>query len=314
MEHVLTGRKRMNTRMLEVERRKTAFARVGGITLAYETFGRASDPGVVLIMGLSSQMVMWEDDFCTMLASRGFRVIRFDNRDVGLSSRFTHLGIPDIRALVTRSPGLAHVVPYTLGNMAEDTLGLMDALGMERANVVGVSMGGMIGQELAIRFPERVATLTSIMSTTGDPSLPPPRPEALEMLFWPIPRDREGYIEYFKKVWRLLSGPFYPMDEETLHRLGELTFSRGVDPASSARQFAAILAGGSRKEGLAKLGIPTLVIHGDADPLVVLECGLDTARAVEGSRLVVIEGMGHALPRPLWPRILGEIEAHLKGS
>jgi len=297
-----------------VERSGIVLCGSNGITLAYESFGSEADPPVVLIMGLSSQMVIWDDDFCTGLASRGFRVVRFDNRDVGLSSRFTHAGVPDIRTLISNPWGAKVSLPYTLADMAEDTVGLMDALDMGSAHVVGASMGGMIAQELAIRYPGRVRSLTSIMSTTGDPSLPPPSPEALDMLFWPIPVDRNGYVEYFKRVWRLLSGPVYPMDELDIERLAALTYERGVEPASSARQFAAILAAPSRRKALASLDIPALVIHGDRDPLVHVECGRDTARAIPNARLVVVEGMGHAISRPVWGLIIEELAGHFSRS
>lgn len=281
-----------------------------GITLAYESFGRPSDPPVLLIMGLSSQMVMWEDEFCASLAARGFRVIRFDNRDVGLSTKFSKAGMPHINALLTGKTKGSLVVPYTLADMAQDTLGLMDELGIAKAHIVGASMGGMIGQEIALRYPDRIMTLTSIMSTTGDPLLPGPRQEALEMLFRPIPMDREGYISYFSEVWQLLCGPRYPMDNDTAQRLGDVTFTRGVEPAASARQFAAIIASGSRKERLVSLTIPTLVIHGSDDPLVPVEGGIDTARSIPGARLMIMEGMGHSVPKELWHEIINAIAPH----
>jgi pimeloyl-ACP methyl ester carboxylesterase len=287
------------------------FVKANGITLAYDSFGNAADEPVILIQGLSSQMILWEDVFCEGIASHGYRVIRFDNRDVGLSTRFGRAGTPDIRGLIR---GEKVVIPYTLTDMALDTLGLLDGLGIEKAHVVGASMGGMIGQELAIRFPGRVISLTSIMSTTGGPGLPPPSPGAVQMLLWPIPEDRQRYVEYFRKVWRFLSGPVHPMDGDSLDTLGAAAFERGVDPSSSARQFAAILAAPSRRSSLGGVSVPTLVIHGDMDPLVDLECGRDTARAVPGARLVVVEGMGHALPRSLWARIIDEIVRHVSGA
>lgn len=281
-----------------------------GVTLAFETFGRASDPPVVLIQGLSSQMIMWEDEFCASLVARGLRVVRFDNRDAGLSTRFSHAGMPHIKALLSGTMRGPSAVPYTLADMAHDTRCLMDGLDIAKAHIVGVSMGGMIGQEMALRYPHRLRTLTSIMSTTGDPRLPGPRPEVLEMMFRPIPVDREGYIAYFREVWRLLSGPRYPMDDATAQRLAEVSFSRGIEPAASARQFAAVIASGSRKERLASVTVPTLVIHGSEDPLIPVQSGIDTARSVPGARLVIMEGMGHRIPRELWPEIIDAMADH----
>jgi len=292
---------------MSMDHHTVRYVSTNGITLAYETFGRISDPPVLLIMGLSSQMIMWEDEFCASLAGRGLRVIRFDNSDVGLSTRFTEAGMPHIHALLTGRMKGPSAAPYTLADMAKDALGLLDGLGIAKARIVGASMGGMIGQEMAIRYPDRVMTLTSIMSTTGDPLLPGPRQEALEMLFWPIPMDREGYISYFARVWKLLSGPRYPMDHETAQRLGDLAFTRGIDPAASARQFAAIITSGSRKGRLASITVPTLVIHGSDDPLVPVEGGVDTARSIPGSRLMIMDGMGHYVPRQLWAGIIDAI-------
>lgn len=286
------------------------YAQANGIRIAYDTFGSHEDEPLLLIMGLSSQMILWEDEFCTGLAARGFFVIRFDNRDVGLSTRFSSAGMPHIHALLSGKIRGASAVPYTLQDMARDAVGLLDALGAEKAHVVGASMGGMIGQEMAISYPERIRTLTSIMSTTGNPLLPPPRQEALEMLFRPVPMDREGFIAYFRDVWRLLSGPRYPMDGERAVRLGEETFSRGVEPAGSARQLAAIIASGSRKERLSHVNVPTLVVHGDLDPLVPVECGIDTAESIPKAQLMILEGMAHSFPPQLWQDIIGAISFH----
>lgn len=291
----------------DIDHHPVRYASTNGISLAYESFGRPYDPPLLLIQGLSSQMIMWEDEFCTSLAARGFWVIRFDNRDVGLSTKFSSAGMPHINALLTGKIGGPSAVPYILKDMADDTLGLLDELGIANAHIVGQSMGGMIGQEMAIRHPDRVMTLTSIMSTTGDPLLPGPRQKALEMLFRPIPMDRDGYIAYFREVWQVLCGPRYPMDKDTAQRLGDVTFTRGVEPAASARQFAAIIASGSRKDRLASVTIPTLVIHGSDDPLVPVEGGMDTARSIPGARLMIMEGMGHSVPKELWHEIIDAI-------
>jgi pimeloyl-ACP methyl ester carboxylesterase len=280
-----------------------------GIEIAYDTFGNKFDEPILLIMGLSCQMIIWEDEFCCRLAEKGFYVIRFDNRDVGMSTKMTALGIPHIQLLLL---GKLSFVPYTISDMAMDTVGLLDALQIEKAHVIGVSMGGMIGQEIAISYPDRLKTLTTIMSTTGSPLLPPPSTEAIEILFRPIPTSRDTFVSYFRDVWRVLSGPRFPMDNITADRLGRETYLRGVDPAGNARQLAAIFASGSRKERLASVKIPTLVIHGTEDPLVSMECGMDTAESIPGASLKIFDGMGHWLPPGLWPEIIGAIAGHVR--
>ena len=286
-------------------------ARANDIEIAYETFGDPSSKPMLLIMGLGFQMIVWDDEFCTQLATRGYWVIRFDNRDIGLSTRFDEAHVPNISALLkSQEQGEAVHVPYILSEMADDVIGLLDALGIESAHVVGLSMGGMIGQIMAAKFPERIHTLTSVMSSTGDPELPPPKPEALSVLLTPLPTDRAGYIERCVRIWSVLSGPKFPVDETRVRKWAGQSHDRGLNPAGFARQFAAIIASGSRKEMLKSVTIPTMVLHGDADPLVPVECGIDTANAVPGARLVIIEGMGHALPETLWPRVIDAIEHH----
>jgi pimeloyl-ACP methyl ester carboxylesterase len=279
-----------------------------GIEIAYDTFGNQDNEPILLIMGLSCQMILWADEFCFSLAEKGFYVIRFDNRDVGMSTKMTASGMPHIQALLL---GKLAVGPYTILDMAKDTVGLLDALLIEKAHVIGVSMGGMIGQEIAISYPDRLMTLTSIMSTTGNPLLPPPSREVIEMLFKPIPTTRDTFVSYFRDVWRILSGPRFPMDDITAGRLGVETYRRGIDPAGNARQLAAILVSGSRKERLAWVKSPTLVIHGTQDPLVPIECGIDTAESIPGADLKIFDGMGHWLPPRLWPEIIGAIVGHV---
>jgi pimeloyl-ACP methyl ester carboxylesterase len=201
-----------------------SIARVNGIEIAYDTFGGREFEPVLLIMGLSSQMILWEDEFCRMLAEKGLYVIRFDNRDVGMSTRMRAFGMPHIQAMLMGKPV---PVPYTLMDMADDAFGLLDALDIERAHVVGASMGGMVGQEMAISSPERVKTLTSIMSTTGNPSLPMPGKEAMEILFRPIPTEKNAFVTYFRDVWRILSGSRYTIDDLTAARLGSKRISGG---------------------------------------------------------------------------------------
>lgn len=296
---------------LNIARTEPAVARANGIELTYDTFGEATAPPLVLIMGLASQMIAWDDAFCTALAARGFRVIRFDNRDVGLSTKLDNLGVPNLPLLM-----LAHVAgrpiqaPYTLSDMARDVVGLFDALRIDAAHVVGASMGGAIAQTLAIEHPQRLRSLCSIMATSGDPSLPPPRPEALQLLMTPTPTDQAGYYRRYVQIMRVLRGPGFPLDEARDLERAAQNFARGLYPPGVARQMVAILASGSRKAALAKVRMPTLVIHGDADPLVPVECGIDVADTVPGAQRLIIHGMGHALPITMWPRIVEAIATH----
>ena len=293
------------------QRTAAAIAQANGIALCYDTFGDPLAPPLLLIMGLASQMIAWDDEFCAHLAARGYRVIRFDNRDIGLSTRFTEAGVPDVAAaFMAAMQGKPVSAPYLLSDMADDAVGLLDALGIDKAHVVGASMGGAIGQTLAIRHAQRLRTLTSIMATTGAPGLPPPTPEALAMLFKPTPTDQAAYFESYRQTWKLLRAGSFPLDEaRDLARAGQI-FARGLNPAGVARQLTAIVASGSRKEALAAVRVPTLVIHGDADPLVPVACGVDTAGSIPNASLLIIEGMGHALPITLWPRIIDAIAAH----
>jgi pimeloyl-ACP methyl ester carboxylesterase len=297
--------------MPSVGRTPPALVQANGITLCCDTFGSRTAPPLLLIMGLGGQMIAWDDQFCTQLAERGYRVIRFDNRDIGLSTRFDAAGVPDVgAAFVAAMTGRPVQAPYTLRDMADDTAGLLDALDIERAHVVGVSMGGAIGQTLAIHHPARVRTLTSIMSTTGAPGLPGPTAQAAAVLLRPAPTDRAGYVASYSATWKVLRAGDFPVDEARDAARAEQAFDRGLSPAGTARQLAAILASGSRKEALASLRVPTLVVHGDADPLVPLACGFDTATSVPGARLRVIEGMGHALPVSMWTQLIDVIADH----
>jgi pimeloyl-ACP methyl ester carboxylesterase len=297
--------------MPDVTRTPPAIARANGVELCFDTFGDRQAPPLLLIMGLAAQMIAWDDEFCTQLAERGYRVVRFDNRDVGLSTRFTAAGLPDVMsAFALAMQGKPVEAPYTLRDMAADAVGLMDTLGIDAAHVVGASMGGAIGQTLAIHHPSRLRSLTSIMATTGAPGLPPPTPEALAVLFKPTPTDQSGYFESYVQTWKVLRAGSFPLDEaRDLARAGQ-NFARGLNPAGVARQLMAILASGSRKQALAGVAVPTLVIHGDADPLVPLACGVDTADSVPGAKLLVVKGMGHALPISMWPQIIDAIAAH----
>lgn len=290
-------------------------ARANGIEIAYEVMGDAGASPMLLIMGLGGQMVLWEDEFCRMLVERGHRVIRFDNRDVGRSTHFHEAGLPDMATLMSAAfTGQPVSAPYTLSEMACDSVGLLDVLGIESADVVGASMGGMIAQTLAIEQPGRVRTLTSIMSSTGNPALPPPNPEAISFLISPMPMDREGAIEHGVKMFRTIGSPGFPFEEARIRRLAALQYDRGLDPAGVLRQLAAIVASGSRTEKLRSVTAATLVIHGKADPLVPFEGGAETAAAIPGARLEAVEGMGHDLPMALWPRLVEWISTHAQAA
>ena len=290
-------------------------ARANGIDICYEIFGEPTAEPMLLIMGLGAQMVLWDDAFCEQLAARGFRVIRFDNRDIGQSSKLSggkRLGAVELLKL--RFLKIPVAAPYRIIDMARDTTGLMDVLGIKSAHLVGASMGGMIAQEVAISFPERVRSLTSIMSTTGNPKVPPPTKEAAAMLMAPPPTTREEYFARFAQTWKILRVGSFPEDEALDPSRAARIYSRGLNPAGVGRQLRAILASGSRKTRLASVTAPTLVIHGTVDPLVHPMGGRDTAASIPGARLLMIEGMGHAIPIPMWPQIIGAIAEHAHGA
>jgi pimeloyl-ACP methyl ester carboxylesterase len=248
-------------------------------------------------MGLGMQLLGWEPEFCEQLAERGFHVVRYDNRDIGLSTGFDEAGVPDIAAVIG---GDRTGVPYLLEDLADDADGLLAGLGVDAAHVVGVSMGGMIVQELAIRHPERVRSLCSIMSTTGSYSVGQPTPEALAALTAPPGVDRDSALARGLRTWQILQSPAYPKtDEEHLATLAA-AYDRAYHPAGSARQLGAILASADRTDRLRKLDVPTQVIHGEADPLIDASGGRATAEAIPGARLMLVPGMGHDMPEQLW--------------
>ena len=289
--------------------------RANGIDICYEIFGDANAEPLLLIMGLGAQMILWDDEFCQQLAARGFRVIRFDNRDIGKSSKLTG-GKPlrPLELLKLRFLKIPVAAPYRLIDMARDTVGLMDALGIQSAHLVGASMGGMIAQEVALSFTQRVRSLTSIMSTTGNPKIPPPTREAAAMLMAPPPKTRDEYIDRFARTWKILRVGSFPEDEALDRSRAERTYARGLNPAGVGRQLRAILASGSRKQRLRAVTAPTLVIHGTVDPLVHPDGGRDTAASIPGAKLLMVEGMGHALPIPMWPQIVDAIDRHAHGA
>jgi len=280
-------------------------APTNGITIAYETFGDAAATPVLLVMGLGTQMLAWRDGFCQLLADRGHFVIRFDNRDIGLS---THLddqppGKP-VAAFLGRRP--AYLVP----DMAKDTAGLIDELGLESVHVVGVSMGGCISQALVIDHPERVRSLTSISSSTGSRRVGRPRLDiARHMVVRRAAKDRDEAIAQSVATWQRIGSPGYPFDLDSVQELSGEAYDRAYDPAGGARQFAAILGSPDRTAALQNVAVPTLVLHGEADRLITVSGGAATAAAIPGARLVTFPGMGHDLPAALWPRFVDDIPA-----
>jgi len=279
-------------------------APVGELELCYETFGDRADPAVLLIMGLGTQMIGWRDEFCAGLANRCFFVVRFDNRDVGRSTRLDHLPVPTRWQLVRRDKSAAN---YTLEDMAADAIGLLDHLGIERAHVIGASMGSMIAQTLAATHPDRVSSLVSIMGNTGARTSGQPTLRTSKALLSVAPQDREGYVEHMVETFSLIGSPGFERDEAELRRFAETAFERGPSPAGGGRQLAAILASGDRTKLLRRITAPTLVIHGKADKLVRPSGGRATAKAIKGARLLEIPGMAHDLPREAWPQMFDAI-------
>jgi pimeloyl-ACP methyl ester carboxylesterase len=287
------------------------FCDVGrGITLCYESIGEESDPPLLLIMGLATQMIAWPDEFCEQLAGRGFHVVRFDNRDSG---RSTHVNgrPPTTRQLVRRR---IDPVLYTLSDMARDALGLMRELALEPAHVVGASMGGMIAQTLAVERPASVRTLVSIMSNTGNRWRGQPAFGIYRYLLRGAPSDREGFIEYTTKVFAAIGSRGLPQDTERVREVVARGYDRGHDPAAAGRQLGAILASGDRTARLRSITVPTLVIHGSKDRMVRRSGGVATTRAIPGSRLVTIHGMGHDLPAAAWPQLIDAIAEHARAA
>ncbi len=272
-----------------------------GITIEYETMGDAANPTVLLVMGLGAQLTLWPVELCEALVARGFHVIRYDNRDIGLSTKFEARGVPDMGQLMMKlMSGQKPELDYTLDDMAADGVALLDGLGVERAHIVGASMGGMIAQLIAADYPEKTLSLTSIMSTTGNPAIPPAKPEAMAVLTGrPLTGNANEIVEYAVKAARTIGSPAYPAAEERLRARARFDFDRSFSPAGAARQMAAVLANGDRREKLGRIMAPTLVVHGDADPLVPVEGGKDTHEAIVGSELLIIPGMGHDLPLEL---------------
>jgi pimeloyl-ACP methyl ester carboxylesterase len=282
-----------------------------GIELEYDEHGSAADPPILLIMGLSAQMTAWDDDFVATLAGRGFRVIRFDNRDIGLSTWLDEAGTPDLAAAA-----LSGKVPdpaYGLGDMAADAAGLLDALGIDRAHIVGASMGGMIAQTFALAYPDRTISLTSIFSTTGDPAVGQPHAEVASALFLAArPEDRDAAIAAGVLGSRLIGSPGFPFDEERIRERTAVAYDRSWHPDGVMRQMLAILSQPDRTAALRTVKVPTLVIHGDSDPLVDPSGGRATAEAVPGAELWIVPGMGHDIPPVLFEELADRIAANCR--
>jgi pimeloyl-ACP methyl ester carboxylesterase len=280
-------------------------ARTNGIELAYQEAGDPEGEPLVLIMGLAAQMLAWQEDFCAILADRGFRVVRFDNRDIGNSTILRAAGMPSRVDMFT---GRRATAPYLLADMARDTFGLMDALEIEAAHLTGASMGGMIGQTMAILQPERVRSLVSMMSTTGNRRVGSPTFRAWGLLLSKFPHGREEYVKRAVRTFRVIGSPAH-RDEREIEELAGAMYDRGHDAAAIIRQMHAISASGDRTADLERLQVPTTVLHGAEDPLARPAAGRATAEAIPGARLRIFEGMGHDLPRALWPDFVDEIAA-----
>lgn len=288
--------------------------KANGITINYEDRGPADGIPILFVNGYTSTMMSWPLELMDGMKARGFRVIRYDNRDVGKSEKLK--GIPSIGEVAKAvREGKAPQIPYTLSDMAADGIGLMDALGIERAHVMGISMGGMIVQAMAINHPDRLISVTSIMSTTGNPALPKASDAAMVALQeQPASDERETVIRHRMKGRRVYQSPAYPMSDEALYARCATEFDHMYYPEGASRQYAAIVGDGDRVERLQKVRVPFLVIHGRADPLVPLEGGIDTAKSVPGAALELIEGMGHDLPVELCPRFVELIASHALGA
>ena len=284
------------------------FCQVGGIEICFEEIGDPDGEPLLLIMGLGGQMIAWPDEFCEQLASRGLRVIRFDNRDCGRSTHLADTQPPSTWSILRRRPRPAG---YTLDHMATDAIGLLDHLGIQKTHLIGASMGGMIAQVIAARAPRRVRSLTSIRSSTGSRWRGQPKARMWPLLLGGAATDRVSYEERFVHLSKAIASPGFATDEPALRELARASYDRGFDEAGAKRQLGAVIASGDRTRSLAGIEAPTLVIHGTHDPLIRVSGGKATARAIPGAELMLIDGMAHDLPRELWPRIAGAIDCQM---
>lgn len=279
------------------------------IEIAYEEFGNKSNIPVLLLMGAGAQMLSWHEDFCEKLATHGMHPIRFDNRDAGLSTHMHNAPMPDFQAALA---GDFSTISYNLSDMAADTVGLLDILGLKSVHLVGASMGGFISQMIASEYPERVRSMTCIMSTTGDPSVGQPASDTFQKLAGPPPKNRKEAMEQSVRNFRVVGSPAYPLDEAEVRERAGLAYDRSNDPLGMIRQAVAVIASGDRTPRLRNLHLPTLVIHGDSDRMCDVSGGKAIAAAIPDSELVIFEGMGHNMPRPLWDRLITLITRHIK--
>lgn len=293
----------------EIARSEERFARAGELDLCWQQFGRDEDPPVLMIMGLGAQMVLWPDELCELIAGEGFRVIRFDNRDAGRSTVLADAPTGTVpRALAGDIPEGA----YSLSDMAGDAVGLLDSLGIEKAHIIGNSLGGMVAQTLVIEHPERALSLASISSTTGDSSVGEAAPAGIEALLAAPPPERDGYVATLLEARRKIGSSGFPFDEERAARIAGLSFDRGFHPKGTVRQTIAILKSGDRTGRLGEIEVPTVVIHGEDDPLIGVSGGRATAAAIPEATLVTIPGMGHDLPAGVWEQVAGEVVANAR--
>ncbi|MCG6912173.1 MAG: alpha/beta fold hydrolase [Deltaproteobacteria bacterium] len=291
-----------------------ASVNANGIRIEYETFGDPSSPALLLIIGLGCQLIHWQDEFCRQIADSGYHVIRYDNRDKGLSTKIEGLTADEImEKTLALFMGQDVPVPYTLEDMADDAVGLLDALHIEKAHICGMSMGGMIAQTVALNNPDRALSLTSIYSSPGTSDKYAPTPEMAEALMQPEPLEREANIDYMVSFFKLTYGTGLEFDEAFHRSIAARAYDRSFCPEGSGRQLLAIMTQKDREAALKELNVPALVIHGDADPLVPLEAGRATANAIPGAELMVIEGMGHSLPNlnAYWDRIADAMVRHM---
>jgi len=292
-----------------------AKARTNNIEIEYETFGNQSDKPLLLIMGLGDQLSSWDEGFIKSLTDRGFLVIVFDNRDVGLSTKCDEAGEPDLMgAMMAFQQGETIKAPYSLDDMADDSVGLLDVLGFKQAHICGVSVGGMIAQTVAYRHPSRVLSLTCIMSTTNNPELPQMTQETAIVFMSPVPPERDAQIENQIKVAKFVYGSGFPFDEEKIRTIVAKSFDRCFYPQGILRQMIAIMIQGNLKEKISVIKVPTLVIHGREDLLYPVECGIEIAESIQGSELIIIEGLGHSLPPELWTQITDAIKKNASKS
>jgi pimeloyl-ACP methyl ester carboxylesterase len=293
-----------------------ARVKANGIEIEYETAGNKSDPALLLVMGLGAQMTIWPDALFQGLAKQGFYVIRFDNRDIGLSTKFAAAGVPNIMEAVQKvMSGQKAEAPYYLADMAADAIGLLDALGIDKAHMVGASMGGMIVQIVAAQYASRTRSMVSIYSTSGRPGLPVGKPEALAMLSaQPEGPAREQLVQHGMKLRKTIGSPGYPTPDAELRAFVEKNVDRAWYPEGSARQYLSVIASGDRVELLKTIKVPTLVLHGEDDPLLPVECGRDVARLVPGARIETFPGWAHDFPAGMIPTVIDRVAGFCKAA